>query len=287
MSIETLFVGDIGVFAANQINQCVTKLELSWTLDLVSELSFDVVDRDMFLYNRNSFLIRRDVIYKNNLFEMSNISISQGAAYATLVSVKARKKVLQLMKRDKTPESYGGTTATEFAALVADRYGLNFVGEPTSKAKVIAKSSSSDSDDSVYDMLKRSASAANFIVFESDNTLYFASEQWLLNKWANVPITWPNAPAATLAGPASAFYTFGMPSCEKSDDDPYAANFKALVNKKNGEQLRPGMTAVLSGINGFNGSYLISEVRYEEGQESPVSISCRTPVKPKEENEGG
>jgi hypothetical protein len=277
MAIQNLLIGDIGTFANNQINQCITKLELSWTLDLVSEISFDVVDKDMFLYNRNSFLIRRDVVYNNDIFEMSNISLRQDAGSSTMISVKARKKVLQLMKRDKNPEAYGGTSGTEFAALVAERYKLKFVGEPTAKAKVIGKSAGSSTDDSVYDVLKRSAGEANFVVFESDGTLYFASEQWLLNKWANVAIDWPNYPST------SAFYTFGMPECSKSDDDPYAAEFKMLVNNQNGKQLRPGMTAVLNGINAFNGSYLITEVSYEEGRKSPVAVSCRTPVKPKEE----
>ena len=282
MAIGNLFVGDVGLWAANQINQCVTKLEFSWTLDLVSEMSFEVVDKDFFLYNRNSFLIRRDVIYDNSIFEMSSISIRQPQGYSPVVSVKARKKVLQMMKRDKNPEAYGGRTATDFAASVAERYRLDFVGEPTSKSKVLGKSSGSSTDDSVYDVLKRSAGEANFIVFESENTLYFASEQWLIGRWANVPISWPNFVSDTFFGSQSPFFTFGMPECSKSDDDPYAASFKALVNRENGIQLRPGMTVNLSGINSFEGQYLISEVSYEEGQNKPVSISCRTPVKPKE-----
>lgn len=277
MAISGLFIGDVGTFAANQINQSIRKLDLSWTLDLVSEMTFEVVDKDLYLQSRNSFLIRRDVLYENDLFEMSNISIRQDQGLSPIVTIRARKKVLQLMKRDKNPESYGGTSATDFARLVAQRYKLDFVGEPTSKSTVIGKSSGSNSDDSVYDVLKKSANDANFVVFESNNTLYFASEQWLLGKWANVPITWPNYPST------SAFYTFGIPECEKSDDDPYAASFKMLVNRQNGKQLRPGMTIVLSGINGFDGSYLITEVSYEEGQLGPVSVSCRTPVKPKEE----
>ena len=285
MAIGELLIGDVGAFIGNKINEAVTKLEFSWTLDLVSEMSFEVVDKDFFIWNRNSFLIRRDAVYRlqgssrNDIFEMSNISIRQDQGNAPVISVKARKKSLQLMKRDKNPEAYGGSTATDFAASVAQRFGLDFVGEPTSKSKVIAKSSGSSSDDSVYDVLKRSAGEANFIVFESDNTLYFASEQWLLGRWANVSITWPNfAP--------DPFYTFGMPECGKSDDDPYGASFKVLVNRQNGKLLRPGMTVNLRGINSFDGQYLISEVSFEDGTNSPVSISCRTPVKPREEQGG-
>ena len=287
MAIGQLIVGDVNTFVGNQINQCVTKLEFSWTLDLVSEMSFEVIDHNMFLYNRNSFVIRRDVVYNQQVFEMSSITIRQDAGSAIKISVKARKKSLQLMKRDKNPESYGGVSATEFAGLVAERYGLRFVGESTSKSPVLGKSSGSSSDESVYDVLKRSASDANFVVFESDNTLYFASEQWLLGRWANVTLNWPNFTADTFFASASPFYTFGMPECEKSDDDPYAARFKVLVNRQNGKQLRPGMTINLAGINGFDGQYLISEVSYEEGQQSPVSISCRTPTKPKEQTSNG
>lgn len=133
MAIGNLYIGDLATITANQINQCVTKLSFSWTLDLVSEISFEVVDKDMFLWNRNSFLIRRDVRYGNDFFEMSNISIRQDQGFSPIVSVKARKKALQMMKRDKNPEAYGGSTATEFAASVAERFGLNFVGAQNPK----------------------------------------------------------------------------------------------------------------------------------------------------------
>jgi hypothetical protein len=180
------------------------------------------------------------------------------------------------MKRDKRPESYGGISATDYARIVAERYKLRFVGEPTSTQRVITKGSSDSADTSVWDVLKSSAGEAQFVFFEADNTLHFASQQWLLGRWGNIDL----GPPGLLSNPE--FPLLEHPNCRKSDDDPFQAEFRALVARQNGVNLRAGMTVNLNFVNGFNGRYLITEVGYSENTPDPVSISCRTPEKPRE-----
>jgi uncharacterized protein YbjT (DUF2867 family) len=60
------------------------------------------------------------------------------------------------------------------------------------------------------------------------------------------------------------------------------AEVRAVVRRENATKLRAGMTVVVDGVNGFNGRYLITEVAFEENSPSPVSVSLRTPEKPKE-----
>lgn len=271
-----LFFGDLGILAASDVTQAITRLDVSLTLDSVSQLSMEIWDEGGRLNDNNYFLIRRDILYKGVFYEISSVEITQQRSESLIVKVEARSKACQLMKRDKNPEAYGNMSATDFAALVAERYKLRFAGQPTSTKRVITKGSNDSADTSVWDVLKSSASEAQFVVFESDNTLYFGSQEWLLGRWANIDL----GPPGLLSNPS--FPLLEYPNCRKSDDDPFAAEFRALVARENGVNLRAGMTVNLNFVNGFNGRYLITEVAYEENSPNPVSISCRTPEKPKE-----
>jgi hypothetical protein len=125
--------------------------------------------------------------------------------------------------------------------------------------------------------LQRSAQEANFVVFEVNNTLYFGSEEWLLGKSGNVNLKYG---FGALREDPVALYQ--IPACGRSDDDVNAASFKAVVERGGGESLRPGMTVNLQGITSFDGQYLVTNVEYEIGNRNPVSVSGRTPKKPKE-----
>jgi hypothetical protein len=279
-----LTIGDLGRLQGTAVQQAITKLSTSFTMDSVSQISFEVWDQGLRMLNNNYFLVRRDVFYRGMLYEMSSIDISAGQGETPIIRVEARSKVCQMMKRDKNPESYGAASATDFARIVAERYGMAFVGEPTSTQRVITKGSSDSADTSVWDVLKSSASSAQFVVFESDNTLYFASQQWLLDKWGAVDLGFIKVPV-TFSPPGTGNEVFTLvefPNCRKSDDDPMQAEVRALVRRENATKLRAGMTVVVDGVNGFNGRYLITEVSFEEESPSPVSVSLRTPEKPKE-----
>ena len=279
-----LTIGDLGRLQGTAVQQAITKLSTSFTMDSVSQISFEIWDQDLRMLNNNYFLVRRDVFYQGLLYEMASIDISAGQGETPIVRIDARSKACQLMKRDKDPESYGAASATDFARIVAERYGLAFVGEPTSTQRVITKGSSDSTDTSVWDVLKSSASSAQFVIFESNNTLFFGSQQWLLDKYGAVDLGFIRVPVV-FSPPGTGNDLFSLvefPNCRKSDDDPYQAEVRALVRRENGTKLRAGMTVVVEGINGFNGRYLITEVSFEENTPSPVSVSLRTPEKPKE-----
>jgi hypothetical protein len=279
-----LVIGDLGTFQGTAVQQSITKLTTSFTMDSVSQVSFEIWDHELRMLNNNYFLVRRDVVYQGMLYEMAVIDISAGQGETPIVKIEARSKVCQLMKRDKNPEAYGGTSATDFARIVAERYKLNFVGEPTSTKRVIVKGTSDSNDTSVWNVLKSSASEAQFVLFEADNTLYFASQQWLLGKWGLVDLGFAKVPIVfSPPGTGNDIFTLvEFPNCRKSDDDPMQAEVRALVRRENATKIRAGMTVNLDGVNGFNGRYLVTEVAYEENAPSPVSVSMRTPEKPKE-----
>jgi hypothetical protein len=146
---------------------------------------------------------------------------------------------------------------------------LKFVGEPTSKKKAVIQASTGKQQDSVWDVLTRSANEAEFVVFESDDVLYFASEEWLLTKWGNHELRYPSQDGDGLL-------LLEVPECRRSEDDPRSAEFKAILARPIATSLRPGMTVKLSGMFEFDGNYLITDVAYDLGVGDPVGISART-----------
>ena len=298
------------------ISGLVVSASVSYNMELASELSFDIVDVDMAMSKKNYFTLARDVIYETQtigqvdsgsgevklvrqLFEMANITAAQGSGGSIIYSIKCYTKAIQQMKRDKKPSAVKGN-GTAFIINAAKKYGLKVHAEQTSKAKTITKATGSTQAESLWDVMKRLADDAQFVLFEVDGFLIFSTEKWLMNNWGTdiinpkeipktkknpkpkkretlrfVPLQFPND-SANYVGEPGKFLLAEYPSITKSDNDAYAADGSCTVLRKNGTQLRPGMTAYVGTIKNMSGYYLITEVSFNEMVSDSVSVSFRT-----------
>lgn len=276
MAIEDLFLGDLGTFTLGEVSELVTEMTVSYTMDGASEVSFTVIDPNFTLMSSGYFQVRQDVVYGPTLLSISSVEVSQSDSMHPQVKVEARSFGIGRLKRDKDIEAYANMSGTEYAALVAQRHGMNFVGEPSTSQKAIFKASGQNVDESAWTVLQRAAGDNQFVVFESDGTLFFASQLWLMGRYGNVTLNWPPADDEP-------FQLTQVPTLRTSDDDPLAGTFQAQMLRQNATQLRPGMTVNFSGIPQFGGQFLITEVSFREGVPDPVSISGRTPAQPRPE----
>lgn len=274
-----VYVGIFGDLNMREVAHVVS-VSFSWTLDEVSQCEVQLIDPDFRMLNNNYFQVRRDILVADELFNIATVRVSQGEGSSPNITLEGRRLGIQQMKRDKDPGSIQAATATEYAEIAAGRYNLKFQGQATSVVPNIASITESSADESLWDVLKSLAGEAQFVLFESDNILYFASEQWLFGKYGlpqwfggSVQFYWPDAPS----GVKNNFPLLEIPEVYTSDDDPYAADFRAVVARTNGTQLRPGMTVYLDAVPHFRGNYLITEVSYTLDSPDPVSVSGRTP----------
>jgi len=183
------------------ITRFITDLSVSYTMDMASSISFNIIDQEFRMGNNRYFSIGRDIIYETQtigsidsvngevrnvrqLFEISSVTAGQGPGGSPSYSVQCYSKAIQQMKRDKNPGAIKGNGSV-FIRNAATKYGLRFYGQETSKAKQINKSSGSKQAESLWDVMTRLASDAKFVIFEVDGYLVFASEKWLLNKWGS------------------------------------------------------------------------------------------------------
>lgn len=268
--------------------------------------------------DNNYFQIGRDVIYEtttigsidssveesgfklvkqDQLFEIANTTISQGPGGSPQWSIKCYTKAVQQMKRDRKAGAIKGT-GSEFVKRAAIKYGLKFWGEETSKSQQITQASGDKVADSLWDVIQKLADDAKFVCYETDGYLIFAREKYILHKWGVdedtimvktkkkpikevsktrrwVPLQYPRV----FKGEPGRFYALQYPSITVSDNDPFAGDGTIIVDRTNGTQLRPGMTAFIGDIAGFNGFYLITSVDFNDRSLDPVSVSFKKPEK--------
>ena len=327
-----ILIADLSNTSSNgyaDISKLVTSVNVSYSMDMASQLSFELVDPELRMSGQNFFTLGRDIIYETQtlgriddgsgsaalvkqLFEISKVTVSQGPGSSPTFSIDCYSKAIQQMKRDKRPDTIKGQ-GTDFVRRAAAKYGLKFYGQETTKKQNITKASGEKQAESLWDVITRLAGDAKFVCFETDGYLIFASEQFLLHKWGTnarqvpkftvdkttgqkkqtgkktqrwIPLQYPNqsTPQFQYLGTPGYFKLTQYPSITKSDNDPYAADGSCVVERTNGTQIRPGMTAYVGNVPNMSGFYIIESVSFDEMSSEPVSVSFRTPQRDEEKN---
>lgn len=292
-------LADLYGAAAKNFSNNLLAVSVSYSMDLNPEISIELIDEDYKMFDNNYFVIQRDVIYRGRRYEISDVSAKPGAGGSPSVVIKCRNKALQKMRRDKTPNSVTGSSGYEYAGNAAKKFGLDFVGQQTAKTKSTFKAKTGDGEESVWDVLGRTASDNQFVCFESDGVLVYASQEFLLYKFGSssfdkqkfVPLLFtPNFDAKELydelmiGTPGVLFELETWHDFNSSDNEPMAASGSCRVLMPQGGALRPGHTAICGPFPlYFFGAYLITDVSFSEGSPDSVQVSFRTPEEPKDQ----
>lgn len=182
--------------ATDNIKDKVLSMEVSLSLDSVSQISFEVSDPGLEMAKNNYWNLRRVVKFQEMVFEISSVEFRQGSAGES-VRIEARNRACQLLKRNKTPSVFKGGNATVYASEQARSVGLKFFGENSTEQKNISQAGGDQNNESVWDVLKRAAGQNQFVMFETDGRLFFTSMQFLLGKFAIVNSSMSNGFFAT------------------------------------------------------------------------------------------
>jgi hypothetical protein len=207
----SLQIGDLTEKQMATVASNLLTLNINYTMDMASQLSFVVIDPGFEMASNNYFNIGRDIVYETtsvskikvansssgtgepiisrirHLYEISSVSVQQQGSASPQWSVEAMPKAVQQMKRDKKPSSVGGSGYT-FVQKAANKYGLRFVGEKSARIKSASKNSGDGQQDSVWTVITSIAQNSQYVVFVADGTLYFGTHQWLMYKWGTEKI---------------------------------------------------------------------------------------------------
>jgi peptidoglycan hydrolase-like protein with peptidoglycan-binding domain len=170
---------------SDDISDRVTKCEVSLSMDRVSQIAVTVSDPNLEMFQKNYFQIRRIVDFLGMRFEIASVEIRQSTG-GEEVTFEARNEKCQLLKRDKGKKTFNTGSATAFAALMAREKGMSFFGEKSSSKGTISRVQNDSTDESSWDVLRRLAGENQFVLFETDNRLFFTTQQFLIGKYAVV-----------------------------------------------------------------------------------------------------
>ena len=300
-----------------EVRERLISVSVSYKMNMSSELSFTVLDEGLKMISKNYFNIGRVVAYLSEtfgtienttlpevsqrqlqLFEISNVGVSQGPGENPTITVSCYSRAVQQMKRDRNPGTVGGS-GTEFVKRAAKKYGLKFWGETTSKSQHINKASAGAKAESLWDVIGSLASDAKFVVYEVDGYLIFASQKFILKRWGTheapltdaqkksknksvktqnkyIPLTWKNKKLDS-SPLREDLQLMEIPSISMTENNPWDASGSAVIDRFNAVRLRPGMTIKLGGMSDYNGYYLIDGVDFSDISPDPVSITFKKP----------
>lgn len=279
----------------------ITSLDVNYTIDGASEIKMTITDPEYRFMENNYFQPRRRLVYRGEMFEIGVTEVSQGPGMSPQITVTCWNAAIQKMKRDKKPGNISGDSAYDYALAVAKKFGLKFVGEKTNKRQSINKGTGNNSDENVWTVLTSAANQDEFVLYVMDNTLVYASQQWLLWKFGIDSRQKSKSdgstetqkfnqmfynPGGTVPELSNKFTVMGYPSIRYSENDALEGDGRITVMKPNGCIVRPGQTVWIGPKPTlFKGGYLVTSVSFSEGTPDPVEIEFRTPQKPKKQNQ--
>jgi hypothetical protein len=330
-----LLFGDIATAQMARVREALVSLSVSYSTSMCTQLTMEFIDPNFEMLQNNYFIVGRDIIYKSkvfpttaemvfaetgktnylvHLFEIASVEVRASAGSSPSISVQARTKAVQQMKRDKTPGNIKGTSS-DYVYWAALTYGLFPLLEKTSKSRQISKASGDKQADSTWDVLSSLASDAKFMLYETDGMLFFCSMDFLMGRWGVVsaqhngftnsknevmpspinvvPLVWPpmtndqrtdafNGNTSRWDGAITSKFDgllipLAMPTLRRSDNDPFVVSGSVSVDRTAGVSLRPGMTIGLAGIPTFEDIYMITGVDFDHFSTNPVNIEFTKP----------
>lgn len=199
-----LLFGDLATAQMSKVRESITSLSVSYSSSMCTQLTIELIDPGFDMLENNYFIIGRDIVYKSkvfptpsgdfqiqladkygymvHLFEIASVEVRPSSGSSPSISVQARTKAVQQMKRDKNPSSIKGKSS-DYVYFAALQYGLTPLLEKTSKSRQINKASGDRQADSTWDVLSNLAGDAKFMLFETDGLLFFCSMDFLMGKW--------------------------------------------------------------------------------------------------------
>lgn len=269
LTIETLQVGELGDRLV-QVHESILDLSIDLSADMVSELKFKVSDPYLKLHNNNYFMIGRTVEYGDYTFEIAAVDLKFGSSAE--VGVTARSQATQKLRREKGNKNFGKISPSTFAAQAAARVGLSFFGEDSAVDGQIVRVQKDKTDESTFDVLKKLAGKNEFRFFEANNTLFFASESFIVQNQGKFEISLDMAGLGTPA--SAAFFPTGGSVRRTSDGEKAATASFQLLPSRSAFSIYPGASFKITGVENFTQSFMVDRVEMRAGASNLVSISA-------------
>ena len=199
---DTIRIASVTTRQIEEINNNILSLDVNFSMNEASQITFEVLDPGMRMGKANFFVIGREVLYKSKsvspdmgsygtggffvyvtlVYEIASVECSQRESNSAIWKIEARPKGIQQMKRDRKASQIQGANQ-DFITNAAKKYKMEAVVENTTKSKSISTSNGNKQAENLWNVMQGLAGEANYALFESDGVIYFGSQKWFLGKW--------------------------------------------------------------------------------------------------------
>lgn len=269
LAVESLQIGELGDRLV-EVHESVLDLKIDLSADMVSQLTFTISDPHLKLHNNNYFMIGRTVTYGDYKFEIAAVGIRFGRGAE--VNVTARSQATQKLRREKGQKNFGRISPSTFAAQAAARVGLALFAENAPVDGQIVRTQKDNTDESTFDLLNKLANDNEFRFFEANNTMFFASEDFIVKNQGKFEIHLDMAGLGTPS--AAAFFPSGGNIRRTSDGEKAATASFQLLPSKSAYSIYPGSSFTVTGVENFKQPFMVDRVEMSAGANKMVNVSA-------------
>lgn len=281
LPLDSLLIGELEETELKEIKEGITNLAIDLTSKMVSELKFTVYDNNFNMFTNNYFIIGRRVTFLNEEYEIAEASLNFNARNRN-ITVRARSRATEQMRKDKGAKSFGNISPSVFAANMAEKFGLKIFAEDSART-AIKREASENKEESTWDVLVRLARELEFMCFEARGVLFFASQDFIAE----------NAPEVTISTPPFQINSYGELDysrisgenpleatsvdfkASQDEEKPYNGSLSLLTNATS-RSFYPGVIVKLPDLTAKYGNprLMVERVGVEAGVDKLVRITC-------------
>ena len=85
MAITELTIHDLTTQQMVSVTKFVTTVNMSWTMDAVSQMTVEISDPNLAMFKSNYFMVRRMIVLGLDSFEIATVEVSQGEGSAAKI----------------------------------------------------------------------------------------------------------------------------------------------------------------------------------------------------------
>lgn len=264
----------------SDVTQNLIAATIDGSIDMVTQISLDVYDPGFRLMRTGIYEPKTPVRLDGYMFETSNLVTGEQSGHEKF-SVKCRPRAVRLLKKRTGKKVYTSLSPSEFVERECKAVGIKAITQNSGSRKQIARDVKSPAEKgtnvrpSTWTTFQRLAGECGFVVFEWGNIIYFGKPTWLLEREKDnaFHVHWGKK------APDGAWTPLQVPVGNKSEETK-VVTIEVNVPVAAWKSIRVGGALKLSGVPGFNGTYLISALNYDLVGAALIVVQATTPENP-------
>jgi hypothetical protein len=197
------------------------------------------------------------------------------------VTLTCRPAAVDKLKQRRGSLVMKNVSASQFVQNECSAVGVPCVVQTSAKRASISRDvyvvGQTDKNSSSWTTFERLAGEEGYELFEVTGTVYFGRFDHFIKVNPKFEVLWSTAPEDQ----SSPLLAEAAPQCRTSiDSDTDDRSVTVHVPIQRAADVRAGYVLLLSGVPGFDGSYIITDVTYDLLGQSDVQIDAVVPVDP-------